>query len=114
MLTSRGLTSTVDGALQARTFEMIQSSVRNQDLISFFRGFSLNTEALYALREFFEANYYSVGLPPLGLCAPIGLQLDDWLIDQQASRDDHLDETYRSGEGFCFSASTMHPFSHEQ
>jgi len=56
----RGLTSAVDAALQARTFDMILSSVRNQDLISFFRGFCVNTEALYALREFFEANYYSI------------------------------------------------------
>ncbi|KAI9451359.1 leucyl aminopeptidase [Lactarius psammicola] len=56
----RGLTSPVDAALQARTFEMILSSVRNQDLIYFFRGFCANTEALYALREFFEANYHSI------------------------------------------------------
>ena len=62
VLTSRGLTSSVDAALQARTFDMIQSSVRNQDLIYFFRGFCTNTEALYALREFFEANYHSVGI----------------------------------------------------
>ena len=60
-LTSRGLTSSVDPALQARTFDMIQSSVRNQDIIYFFRFFCTNTEALYALREFFETNYQSVG-----------------------------------------------------
>ncbi|KAH8986246.1 leucyl aminopeptidase [Lactarius hatsudake] len=56
----RGLTSSIDQALHARTFDMILSSVRNQDLIYFFRGFSANTEALYALREFFEANYSSI------------------------------------------------------
>jgi len=56
----QGLTSSVDAALQARTFDMIRSSVRNQDLIYFFRGFCTNTEALYALREFFEANYHSI------------------------------------------------------
>ncbi|KAH8983498.1 leucyl aminopeptidase [Lactarius akahatsu] len=56
----RGLTGSIDPALQTRTFDMILSSVRNQDLIYFFRGFCTNTEALYALREFFEANYSSV------------------------------------------------------
>ncbi|KAF8261355.1 leucyl aminopeptidase [Lactarius quietus] len=56
----RGLTSSADAALQARTFEMIRSSVRNQDLIYFFRGFCTNTEALYALREFFEADYHTI------------------------------------------------------
>ncbi|KAH9030818.1 leucyl aminopeptidase [Lactarius hengduanensis] len=56
----RGLTGPIDPVLQARTFDMILSSVRNQDLIYFFRGFCANTEALYALREFFEANYSSI------------------------------------------------------
>ncbi|KAH9043934.1 leucyl aminopeptidase [Lactarius pseudohatsudake] len=56
----RGLTGSVDPALHARTFDMILSSVRNQDLIYFFRGFCANTKALYALREFFEANYSSI------------------------------------------------------
>ena len=51
---------------------MILSSVRNQDVISFFRGFCTNTKAIYALREFFETNYESVRAPPpLGLCALI-------------------------------------------
>ena len=39
---------------------MIQKSVRNQDLIYFFRGFAANPKAINALREFFEANYDSV------------------------------------------------------
>ncbi|KAH9169598.1 leucyl aminopeptidase [Lactarius sanguifluus] len=56
----RGLTGSIDPVLHARTFDMILSSVRNQDLIYFFRGFCANTEALYALREFFEANYSSI------------------------------------------------------
>ncbi|KAH8983497.1 leucyl aminopeptidase [Lactarius akahatsu] len=56
----RGLTGSIDPALHARTFDMILTSVRNQDLIYFFRGFCTNTEALYALREFFEANYSSI------------------------------------------------------
>ncbi|KAH9169597.1 leucyl aminopeptidase [Lactarius sanguifluus] len=56
----RGLTGSIDPALHARTFDMILSSVRNQDLVYFFRGFCMNTEALYALREFFEANYSSI------------------------------------------------------
>jgi hypothetical protein len=46
--------------LQARTFDMIQKSVRNQDLISFFRGLATNPKVINALREFFEANYDSV------------------------------------------------------
>jgi hypothetical protein len=60
---------------------MILSSVRNQDLISFFRGFSTNTEAIYALREFFEANYHSVG--PFRSMCPDRLTGCP-LIDQQA------------------------------
>ncbi|KAH9964734.1 peptidase family M1-domain-containing protein [Lactifluus volemus] len=56
----RGLTSATDPMLQARTFDMIQKSVRNQDLISFFRGFATNPMAINALREFFEANYDSI------------------------------------------------------
>jgi aminopeptidase 2 len=50
----------VDPALQARTFDMIQTSVRNQDLIYFFRGLAINPKAINALREFFERNYDSV------------------------------------------------------
>jgi aminopeptidase 2 len=50
----------VDLALQERTFKLIQSSVRNQDLIYFFRGLSANPKAIIALREFFENNYNSV------------------------------------------------------
>jgi len=53
----RGLTSTVDPRLQERTFNLIQSSVRNQDLIYFFRGLATNTKAIMPLREFFESNY---------------------------------------------------------
>ncbi|KAH8986249.1 hypothetical protein EDB86DRAFT_3082967 [Lactarius hatsudake] len=56
----RDLTSPIDATLQARTFDLILSKVGNQDLIYFFRGFSTNTEALDALREFFEANYNSI------------------------------------------------------
>jgi aminopeptidase 2 len=56
----RGLTNSADPTLQARTFEMILSSVRNQDLIYFFRGFGTNTDAIYALREFFEVNYDTI------------------------------------------------------
>ena len=65
VLTSRGLTNSVDPALQARTFDLMLSSVRNQDLVYFFRGLSTNTAALNALREFFEANYHSVGAPSM-------------------------------------------------
>jgi hypothetical protein len=39
---------------------MIQTSVRNQDLIYFFRGFATNPKAFNALRKFFEDNYDSV------------------------------------------------------
>jgi len=56
----RGLTNSADPALQARTFDLILSSVRNQDLIYFFRGLCTNTAALNALREFFETNYHSI------------------------------------------------------
>lgn len=62
--TSRGLTNPADPALQARTFEMILSNVRNQDLVYFFRGLCMNTQAIYALREFFETNYDKVGTSP--------------------------------------------------
>jgi aminopeptidase 2 len=55
-----GLTRAVDPALQERTFKLIQTSVRNQDLIYFFRGFSMNPKATNALREFFETNYNSI------------------------------------------------------
>jgi aminopeptidase 2 len=57
----------VDPALQERTFNLIQSSVRNQDLIYFFRGFAVNPKVIKALREFFEKNYKSVGFFFLGL-----------------------------------------------
>ena len=57
---SRGLTNAVDPALQERTFKLIQTSVRNQDLVYFFRGFHSNPKAINALREFFETNYDSV------------------------------------------------------
>jgi aminopeptidase 2 len=52
----------VDPALQERTFNLIQSSVRNQDLIYFFRGLATNTKAIIPLREFFESNYNSVSI----------------------------------------------------
>jgi hypothetical protein len=55
----------VDPGLQERTFNLIQSSVRNQDLIIFFRGLATNTKAIIPLREFFESNYNSVGFPLL-------------------------------------------------
>jgi hypothetical protein len=51
----------VDPALQERTFKLIQTSVRSQDLVYFFRGFAMNPKAINALREFFETNYNSVG-----------------------------------------------------
>jgi hypothetical protein len=51
----------VDPALQQRTFKLIRTSVRNQDLVSFFRGFSANPKATHALREFFETYYNLVG-----------------------------------------------------
>jgi len=73
------LTSAVDPALQARTFDMVLSSVRNQDLISFFRGFCVNTHVLYALREFFEANYDSVRV-----ASPRPNNRLTGLVDQQA------------------------------
>ena len=43
---------------------MILSNVRNQDLVYFFRGLCMNTQAIYALREFFETNYDKVGTNP--------------------------------------------------
>jgi hypothetical protein len=52
----------VDPALQERTFKLIQSRVRNQDLIYFFRGFATNTKAIISLRKFFESNYDSVNI----------------------------------------------------
>jgi len=52
----------VDPALQERTFNLIQSRVRNQDVIYFFRGFAVNVKAIKALREFFEGNYNTVGV----------------------------------------------------
>jgi hypothetical protein len=52
----------VDLALQERTFNLIMSSVRNQDLIYFFRGFAINPKAINAMRDFFESNYDSVGV----------------------------------------------------
>jgi hypothetical protein len=57
---SRGLTNAVDPALQERTFKLIQTSVRSQDLVYFFRGFAGNPKAINTLREFFESNYNSV------------------------------------------------------
>jgi hypothetical protein len=73
----------VDQALQERTFNLIQSSVRNQDLIYFFRGFAINTKAIIPLREFFESNYNSVGVPlVLELRCDQSLSLGDlWQIN---------------------------------
>ena len=62
---------------------MILSSVRNQDLIYFFRGFCTNTEALYALREFFEANYHSVGAAPSRSMCPD--RLTDWMTGDRST-----------------------------
>lgn len=45
---------------------MILSSVRNQDVLYFFRYFASNSKARYALREFFENNYDTVNFPYLG------------------------------------------------
>jgi len=50
----------VDPALLERTFDLIQSSVRNQDLVYFFRRFSANPKAIIPLRDFFEKNYNSI------------------------------------------------------
>lgn len=50
----------MDPALQERTFKLIQSSVRNQDVVYFFRDLAMNPKAIIALREFFENNYNSV------------------------------------------------------
>ena len=61
-LTSCGLTSSINLALQVSTFDMIWLRVQNQDFIYFFHGFCMNTEVLYALYEFFEANYHLVGI----------------------------------------------------
>ena len=55
-------------ALQERTFNMILSSVRNQDLIYFFRGFATNPKAINAMRDFFETNYNPVGVPLVLRC----------------------------------------------
>jgi len=54
------LTSAADPALLERTFNLIQSRVRNQDVIYFFRGFAVNVKAIKALREFFEGNYNAI------------------------------------------------------
>ncbi|KAH9955891.1 leucyl aminopeptidase, partial [Russula dissimulans] len=56
----RGLTAAVDPALQERTFNLIQNSVRNQDLVYFFRRFGANPKAIVSLRDFFEKNYDSI------------------------------------------------------
>ncbi|KAF8496234.1 ERAP1-like C-terminal domain-containing protein [Russula emetica] len=56
----RGLTNAVDPPLQEHTFKLIQTGVRNQDLVYFFRDFSMNPKAINALREFFETNYNSI------------------------------------------------------
>ena len=50
--------SSIDLALQVSTFNMIWSCVQNQDFIYFFHSFCMNTKVLYALYEFFEANYH--------------------------------------------------------
>jgi hypothetical protein len=47
----------VDPVLQERTFKLIQSRVRNQDIVYFFRGLATNQKAINALRKFFESNY---------------------------------------------------------
>jgi hypothetical protein len=57
----------VDPALQERTFKLMLSSVRNQDLIYFFRGFAINPKAINALRDFFESHYDSVSVPFFGV-----------------------------------------------
>jgi len=66
----------VDPALHEQTFNLIQSSVRNQDLIYFFRGFSSNPKAIIALREFFEKNYDSVRI--LFLTRSFAIPVEFW------------------------------------
>ena len=90
---------------------MILPSVRNQDLVYFFRGFRMNTEAFYTLREFFEASYdyNSVRSTPFRSMCPDRLP-DGLVIDQQAPRDDVLEISSRWGFSCRF---LMHPLSHE-
>jgi hypothetical protein len=88
----------VDPALQERTFKLIQTSVRNQDLIYFFRGFSMNPKATNALREFFETNYNSVGTWFLRIDVSLLFHADFSFagpcLDIHTSRDDVYDEVH--------------------
>jgi hypothetical protein len=87
--------------LQARTFDMIQKSVRNQDLISFFRGLANNPKAINALRGFFEANYDSVRSVSVSLC--FSLIFYDRMVDKHTPRDDIFNEVHRPGGCLCLS-----------
>jgi len=88
----------VDPALQGRTFKLIQTSVRNQDLIYFFRGFSMNPKAINALREFFETNYNSVRACFHRIDVSLRFRADfsfaGTCLDIHASRDDVYDEVH--------------------
>ena len=101
----------MDPALQERTFKLIQTSVRNQDLISFFRGFSMNPKAINALREFFEANYNSVGACFLRIDVSLRFRTDFFFagpcLDIHTSRDDVYDEVRRPSG--CRASSFLHP-----
>jgi hypothetical protein len=70
----------VDPTLQERTFKLIQSSVRNQDLIYFFHHLAVNPKAINALREFFESNYNSVRVCLTGIDVVRGPRLSFWWL----------------------------------
>jgi hypothetical protein len=106
----------VDPALQERTFKLIQTSVRNQDLIYFFRGFSMNPKAINALREFFETNYNSVGACFLRIDVSLRFRADFSFaapcLDTHTSRDDVYDEVHspsgcRASSFFSFLTLTL-------
>lgn len=107
----------MDPALQERTFKLIQTSVRNQDLISFFRGFSMNPKATNTLREFFETNYNSVGALFLLINVSLQFRADFSFTGPclviHSSRDDVFDEIH-SPSGcrapICFSFLRLTPF----
>ena len=71
---------------------MIQTTVRNQDVILFFRGFATNPKAFNALRNFFEDNYDSVKIFHV---SSLLLLLIRRILDLHTPRDHILDEVHR-------------------
>ena len=66
----------MDPALHERTFDLIQTSVRNQDIVYFFRRFTINPKAIIPLRDFFEKNYNSVRI--VFLICPFAIPVEFW------------------------------------